>query len=142
MNVTIYYSPNYVYLSASALLVPPQTTLSMVVTAQAQPLLYPVCGGRCLHGRGTHGRRRTTDAHGLSSGRCGDFHRRNSHIQQQRLHHIRSTDDHPPNPCIRHRGPCPRPCVHSSLSVSAIAILALAGAVAAIVGIAISKARR
>ena len=36
VNVTLYYSPNYVYLSASALLLPPQTSLSMVLTAQTQ----------------------------------------------------------------------------------------------------------
>jgi len=41
VNVTLYYSPNYVYLSASALLIPPQTSLSMVLSAQSQSPLVP-----------------------------------------------------------------------------------------------------
>jgi len=39
VNVTLYYGPNYVYESATALLIPPQASLRMVVTAQTG---YPV----------------------------------------------------------------------------------------------------
>ena len=51
VNVTLYYSPNYVYLSASALLIPPQTSLSMVLTAQTQYPLILVRRRLCLLGR-------------------------------------------------------------------------------------------
>ncbi len=50
VNVTLYYSPNYVYESATALLVPPQTNLSMVLTAQTQPQLIPYAVGSAVSG--------------------------------------------------------------------------------------------
>ena len=47
VNVTVYYSPSYVYETATALLIPPQTSLSMVVTAQQgnQIIPYGVANG-------------------------------------------------------------------------------------------------
>jgi len=103
VNVTIYYSPNYVYLSASALLVPPQTSLSMVVTAQAQPLVYPYAEGSAVSG-GAPTRSQRSCRH-LSAGGIHAFCRSRSHIQQQHLHHVYSSDDHPSYPCIRHWDP-------------------------------------
>jgi hypothetical protein len=53
VNVTLYYSPSYVYVSATALLVPPQTSLKMLVTAQTEYQMIPYAAGSASSGSAT-----------------------------------------------------------------------------------------
>jgi hypothetical protein len=142
VNVTIYYSPNYVYLSASALLVPPQTSLSMVVTAQAQPLLYPYAVGSAASGgapTGVANGAATASPQVASTTSAGATATSSSNTSTTSA----QLTTIPPIPASDLGVPAPASTQASSwISVSAIGILALAGAVAAIVGIAIAKARR
>jgi hypothetical protein len=137
VNVTLYYSPNYVYLSASALLIPPQTSLNMVLSAQTQSPLIPFAVGSASSvtsppnsspqvGQGSQG---AAAAAALSSG---------GSTMTARISAI------PPIPAsdLGSLTPARPPSNISGVSLLTIGTLALAGAAAAIVGIAISKARR
>ena len=133
VNVTLYYSPNYVYLSASALLIPPQTSLSMVLTAQTQPPLTPFAEGSASSTASPN----SSQVQQGSQGAAGTPSNSRSTTTAQ----------------IAAIPPIPASDLASSASVQlssnasgvtllAIGTLALAGAVAAIVGIAISRTRR
>jgi hypothetical protein len=138
VNVTLYYSPNYVYLSASALLVPPQTTLSMVVTAQPQSPIVPYAEGSATPGVATTNvdagaPATSSQATSTAGGAAGAASNTAS-----------TTTSIPPIPASDLGAST---STHSSSSasgvtLSAVGIIALAGAVAAIVGIGISKTKR
>jgi hypothetical protein len=132
VNVTLYYSPNYVYLSASALLLPPQTSLSMVLTAQTQspPILY-------------------------ASGSASTASPNSSQVQQGEQGAAAATSNGasrtaaqlaniPPIPASALGSPASnKPSSNvSGVTLLTIGTIAIAGAVAAVVGIAISRARR
>jgi hypothetical protein len=134
VNVTLYYSPNYVYLSASALLIPPQTSLSLVLSAQTQSPLIPFAVGSASSvaspnssqvGQGSQGAAATA----LSSGGS------TTTAQISAIPPIPASDLGSPTSA--------RPASNiSGISLLTIGTLALAGGAAAIVGIAISKTRR
>jgi hypothetical protein len=133
VNVTLYYSPNYVYLSASALLVPPQTSLSMVLSAQTQSPLIPYAVGSSA----------SVAPPGSSQGQPG--------LQGApgALNNAGSTTTAqlaaiPPIPAsdIGSHASTQPSSNSSSVTLLAIGTVALAGAIAAIVGIAISRTRR
>ncbi len=92
VNVTVYYSPNYVYLSASALLIPPQTSLSMVLSAQTQspPILYGA------------GSASSAALLPILSGAAGSA-RRSRGPEQQWVNDDRQDRGHPPYPRVRPR---------------------------------------
>jgi hypothetical protein len=141
VNVTIYYSPSYVYESATALLIPPQASLSMVMTAQTGYPIIPYGVGATASGA-------PTSAGGLST----------SPIQGQTASQAATTAQgngaSSPTPALTSIPPIPASDVGApatsttqpssstpSVSLLAIGTLALVGAIAAIVGIAI-KSRR
>ncbi len=140
VNVTLYYSPNYVYVSAAALLIPPQTSLSMLVTAQTRYPLIPYAAGSAAPGQAvTNG---ATVSPGPGPGQASQVavagvQNGGTTAQTSRAATI------PPIPASDTGAPAPtQPSSNaSSINVLAIGTLALAGAVAAVVGIAISKAR-
>jgi len=133
VNVTVYYSPNYVYLSASALLIPPQTSLSMVLSAQTQspPILY---------GAGSASSVSPPNASQVQPGAQGAAvaPSNSGSTTTAKIAAI------PPIPASAHASSAPTRASSnpSGLTLLAIGTLALAGAVAAIVGIAISRTRR
>lgn len=146
VNVTIYYSPSYVYESATALLIPPQTSLSLVATAQTGYPIIPYASGVASSGAAIPGQAPTTNAGGLPS------------VQGQTTSQATSTaaaqgngassgnaqlTSIPPIPTSDVAAPAPSQPASSAPSISVLAVgtLALAGAIAAVVGIAISKAR-
>lgn len=119
VNVTLYYSPNYVYLSASSLLVPPQTGLSMVLTAQAEPRPIVYAGGSVSSG-------------GVSApGAQGAFAANSTSTAA-----IASI---PPIPASASASPAAQP--PSAFDLWEAGTVVLAGVAAAAVGIAISKRR-
>jgi hypothetical protein len=141
VNVTLYYGPNYVYESATALLIPPQTSLSMVVTAQTgYPIIQYGAGGvaagkassnpGAVPPNSAQGQQTTQGATVTPQGNVGSG-------QNARLGSI------PPIPAADLGGASVAQPSTSTPSVSLLAIgtLALAGAIAATVGIAISKRR-
>ena len=137
VNVTLYYGPNYVYESATALLIPPQTSLSMVVTAQTG---YPMI----LYGAGPA-------VAGQTTVNPGDVRAGSVQGQQtsQGAPSAAQGNGASPNARLSPIPPIPssdlgtRPSSGTpSVSLLAIGTLALAGAIAATVGIAISKTRR
>jgi hypothetical protein len=134
VNVTLYYSPNYVYLSASALLIPPKTSLSMVLSAQTQSALIPFGAGSAASSVATPNSSQIGQA---SQGAAGALSSGGSTTTAQ-------VSAIPPIPASDLGSPAStRPASSiSGVSLLAIGTLALAGGVAAIVGIAISRTKR
>ena len=133
VNVTLYYSPNYVYLSASALLLPPQTSLSMVLSAQTQspPILY--AAGSASSTSSPNSSQVQQGAQGAAAPASSGASRTAAQISA--IPPIPKSD-------LGSATSTKSSSNISSVTVLEIGTLALAGAVAAIVGIAISRARR
>jgi hypothetical protein len=144
VNVTIYYSPSYVYESATALLIPPQTSLSMVVTAQTGYPVIPYAAGSASSGAPTsvnglppnsiQGQGQTVAQGGPASTPANG-----ASTASPPLTSI------PPIPASDVAAAAPATTQQSSstpsISILAVGTLALAGAIAAIVGIAIARRR-
>ena len=128
VNVTLYYSPNYVYLSGSALLLPPQASTSIVLTAQAQPLRVPYLVGSAETAA-------SPDSQQASQGSAGSPV--TATTSADKLASIS------PIPASDLGSPAPARSSPSALGVSSLELgtLALAGALAVIAGVAISKKR-
>jgi hypothetical protein len=143
VNVTLYYSPNYVYLSATALLIPPQATLSMVVTAQTQSQMIPYAVGAGAPGQAVTNGAAVPPSSGqglpTSQAAIGGAQSDTATASAQTSH----IANIPPIPASDLGAPpSTQPSSNiPSISVLAIGTLALAGAIAAVVGIAISRAR-
>jgi len=138
VNVTLYYSPNYVYETATALLVPPQTSLSMVVTAQASNQLIPYAVSSAASGQGaTSAVTGAAPAQQASQGAGGTLNNASSSTTAQ-------TTSIPPIPAsdLGAASSSQPSSTAPSVSLLAVGTLALAAAVAAIVGIAIAKRKR
>jgi hypothetical protein len=139
VNVTLYYSPNYVYESATALVVPPQTSLSMVVTAQPESLLTPYAVGSASSGGAATNA--ATGAPTVSSqgqqaspgGAAGTVSSGSSTTSAQ-------ATTIPPIPA--NDAGVQVSSNSSGINLLELGTLALAGAIAAIVGVAISRSRR
>ncbi len=138
VNVTLYYSPNYVYETATALLVPPKTSLSMVVTAQPNNQLIPYAVSSSSSGQtGSGPLTASTPAQTATQGAAATLSSTTSSstIQTSSIPPIPASDiaaaasSHPSSSA---------PGI-SVLAVGAIAVLAI---IAAIVGIAIAKRKR
>jgi len=139
VNVTLYYSPNYVYETATALVVPPQTSLSMVVTAQTESPLIPYAVGSASSGGGSTNAATgapTTSSQGQQASPGGATAALSSGSSTTTA----QTTTIPPIPAAdvgtqsSSNG--------SGINLLEVGILALAGAIAAIVGVAISRSRR
>ena len=143
VNVTLYYSPNYVYLSATALLIPPQAALGMVVTAQTQPQLIPYAAGAAAPGlaatnavaappNSSQGQpaSQATIATGAGNGSS------NQTSQLTSIPPIPTSDLGAPPVSAQSTTNAP------GVSLLTIGTIALAAAIAATVGIVISKTRR
>jgi hypothetical protein len=142
VNITLYYGPNYVYESATALLIPPQTSLSMVLTAQTGYPIIPYGAGPMVAGQATpspgdaragsvQGQQTSQGAPAAAQGNGGS----SPNAQLSSIPPIPASD----------LGALPTTQPSSgapSVSLLAIGTLALAGAIAATVGLAISKTRR
>lgn len=141
VNVTVYYSPSYVYLSASALLIPPQTSLSMVLSAQTpyQRILYGAGSASSVStpnsSQGQPGAQVGAAGAAVAPSDSGS----NATAQIAAI---------PPIPASAHtssassQASSPVSSNPSGVTLLAIGTLAIAGAVAAIVGLAISRTRR
>jgi len=141
VNVTLYYGPNYVYESATALLIPPQNSLNMVVTAQTGYPVVPYGAGPMVAGQAAvnPGDVRAGSVQGQQTSQGAPAAARgNGASPNARLSPI------PPIPTSDFGALSPTQPSSGTPSVSLLAIgtLALAGAIAATVGIAISKTRR
>jgi len=142
VNVTLYYSPNYVYESATALLLPPQTSLSMVVTAQTESNLIPYAvssagsGGTVTNGA-TAVPPSSSQAQTSQGGTAGALSTGSSTTTAQMT-------TIPPIPVsdLTTRTSAQPSSSGSGFSLLVIGTLALAGAIAAMVGVAISRSRR
>jgi hypothetical protein len=132
VNVTLYYSPNYVYLSASALLIPPQTSVSMILSAQTQSPLIPFAVGSASS-VAPNSTPIPQGSQGAAAARSSGGSTTTAQISAI-----------PPIPASDLGSPVSvRPASSiSGVSLLTIGTLALAGGVAAIVGIAISRTRR
>jgi hypothetical protein len=142
VNVTIYYSPSYVYESATALLIPPQTSLSMVVTAQTGYPIIPYGAGVASSGAPTSASGlppNSIQGQGQTAAQGAPASVQANGASSAPLTSI------PPIPASDVGAAAPATTQQSSstpsISVLAIGTLALAGAIAAIVGIAISRRR-
>ncbi len=133
VNVTLYYSPNYVYLSASALFLPPQTSLTMVLTAQTQspPILY--AGGPASSTASPNSSQGQQGPQGAAAA--------TSSSQSRTAAQISAIPPIPTSDLVSSASTKPSPNI-SGVTLLAIGMIAIAGAVAAIVGIAISRTRR
>ncbi len=133
VNVTLYYSPNYVYLSASALLLPPQTSLSMGLTAQTQspPILYAAGSSSS-----TASPNSSQAQPGAQGGAVAATNGASSTAAQ-----IAAI---PPIPAYALGSQTSNKSASniSGVTLLALGTIAIAGALAAVVGIAISRARR
>jgi len=133
VNVTLYYSPNYVYLSASALLLPPQTSLSMVLTAQTQspPILY--AAGSSSSTASPNSSQVRPGAQGAAVAATNGASSTAAQIAAI-----------PPIPAsaLGSQASAKSSSNVSGVTLLAVGTIAIAGALAAIVGIAISRARR
>jgi hypothetical protein len=142
VNVTLYYGPTYVYESATALLIPPQTSLSLVMTAQIGYPMIPYGPGPMVAGQTTpnpgavppnsiQGQKTSLGAPSAAQGNGGS----SLNAPLGSIPPIPASDLGASS-TIQPSSNTP------SISLLAIGTLALAGAIAAIVGIAISKSRR
>ncbi|MDA4116655.1 MAG: hypothetical protein OK442_08920 [Thaumarchaeota archaeon] len=131
VNVTLYYSPNYVYLSASALLLPPQTSLSMVLTAQTQspPILY--AAGSASSAASPNSSQEQPGAQGAAVATSNGASRAAAQIAAI-----------PPIPASALVSQAKSPSNIPGVTLLAIGTIAVAGALAAVVGIAISRSKR
>ncbi|HVB95357.1 MAG TPA: hypothetical protein VND41_01990 [Nitrososphaerales archaeon] len=148
VNVTLYYSPNYVYLSASALLIPPQTSLSMVLNVQTQSPLIPFATGSASSsvatpnpsqiGQASQGASPSSSQIGRASqGAAAALSSGGSTTTAQ----ISAIPPIPASDLGSLASTRPASSI-SGISLLTIGTLALAGGVAAIVGIAISRTKR
>jgi hypothetical protein len=151
VNVTIYYSPTYVYLTATGLLVPPQTSLNMVVTAQTgYPGPYYASGasissggpvGVVAPGQGSGAGAKTPATPASNSppqqGAAADVLARNNGSSLAQIASI------PPIPSDALVTPAATQTSSTSSAVSLVTLetIALAGAIATIVGLAIKMRR-
>jgi len=135
VNVTLYYSPNYVYLSASALLIPPQTSLSMVVLAQPQPQVVPYAVGSEASGAGISNAE-TVAPDSVQAGTAGTSSNASTTTAQMTTI--------PPIPAsdLGAKPPAQPSSDTSGVNLLAIGTIALAAAIAAIVFVAVSKTKR
>ncbi len=131
VNVTLYYSPNYVYLSASALLIPPQTSLSMVLTAQSQSPVVPYVVGSAATASPDSSQAEPATSQGVSAS-SGSASTTANEITA--IPAIPSYDIGTATSAQRSSG-------LSGVSLMELGTLAVAGAVAALVGLAISRKR-
>jgi hypothetical protein len=135
VNVTVYYSPSYVYLSASSLLVPPQTSFSMVMTAQAQPRLIPYAVGSSTSA-GTPAESNIASP-SSSPQTAGGASALSTSTTSARLTAI------PPIPssivAAQTQASTRTPSGLSGADLMEIAAIAIAGAIAAVAGVTISK---
>jgi hypothetical protein len=129
VNVTVYYSPNYVYLSASSLLIPPSSSLSMVLSVQAQPQLVPYAMGSAAQTASPDSSPATSQG---TAGASGSASTTSSEIAS--IPPIPESD-------VASATTAPSSSGLSGVSLMAIGTLATAGALAAVVGVAISKKR-
>jgi hypothetical protein len=152
VNVTLYYGPSYVYESATALLIPPQTSLNMVVTAQTGYPMIPYGVGPIAAGQATvssgYGAgavavppnsvqaQQTSQGAPAAAGAPSAAQGNSNSSLNAALASI------PPIPASDLGAPSTQPISSTpSVSLMAIGTLALAGAIAATVGIVISKKR-
>jgi hypothetical protein len=135
VNVTLYYSPNYVYLSASALLVPPQTSMSMVLTAQSQSPVIPYAEGSASSGATADAAQAPGVTQGVAAGAPSNGSSTTTTTQMTTIPPIPASD------LVTQTSARPSSDL-SGFNLLAIGTLALAGAIAAIVGVAISKTKR
>jgi hypothetical protein len=148
VNVTLYYSPNYVYLSAEALLIPPRATLNMVVTAQTQSRLIPYAAGAASSpGQAvTNGAAAVppSSGQGLPTTQAAGAGAQTSTTSVQTSQIAAAPAAIPPLPASDVGAPSTTQSSSNPTSISVLAIgtVVLAGAIAAVVGIAISRARR
>ena len=139
VNVTLYYSPNYVYESATALLVPPQTSLSMVVTAQEGNRLIPYAVGSTASGQGTT----NAVAAGAPTQQTSQGSAGASSITTSSSTAAQTTSIPPFPATVLAAASSSHPSSNATgMSLLTVGTLAIAGAVAAIVGIAIAMKRR
>ncbi len=142
VNVTIYYSPSYVYETATALFIPPKASLTMVVTAQTRYPIIPYGAGPTASGQpiSTVGGLPPNSVQGQTAPQGGAAA-------------AQGNGGPAANAALASIPPIPTSDIGAAaaaqpssgtpgVSVLAIGTLALAGAIAAIAGIAISKARR
>ena len=133
VNVTLYYSPNYVYLSASALLVPPQTSLSLVLSPQT--LTPPI-----MYAAGSSSSAASPSSSQLQQGALGAAAPA-SNTASRTAAQIANIPPIPASALGSAASTKPSSNV-SGVTLIAIGTIAIAGAVAAMVGVAISKAKR
>ena len=138
VNVTLYYSPNYVYETATALLVPPKASLSMVVTAQTnnQLIRYGVSSSAPGLVTGSPGTASTS-----AQGAAGTLNAASSSSSSTTL----QTTSIPPIPAFDIAAAASSSQPSSSgpgISVLAVGTLVVLAVIAAVVGIAISKRKR
>src|SRR5271154_3132201 len=135
VNVTLYYSPNYVYLSASALLIPPQTSLSMVVLAQPQPQVVPYAVGSEASGAGISNAEPVAP-NSVQAGTAGPSSNASpTTAQMTTIPPIPASD-------LGAKPPTQPLSDTSGVNLLAIGTIALAAAIAAIVFVAVSKTKR
>jgi hypothetical protein len=138
VNVTVYYSPSYVYESAAALLIPPQASLGMVLAAQTGYPIFPYGAGASASGAPTSvgGAPNSVQAQTASQGAPGNGALTAAAppasippflASDVGAHAATTAETTPTAPGV---------------NLLAIGTLALAGAIAAVVGVAISRARR
>jgi hypothetical protein len=131
VNVTLFYSPDYVYLGASALLIPPQTSLGMVVTAQPSYPVIPYAVGSADLGQPVSNAvppgsaREAQDVVGVQNSASSSLTSRIATIPP-----IPASDLGPLTP----RQPASK---DQSINLWVIGTIAMAGAISAVVGIAI-----
>jgi hypothetical protein len=143
VNVTLYYSPNYVYLSASALLLPPQTSLNLVLAAQTQspPILY--AEGSASSTASPNSSQVQPGAQGAAGAASPSVAAAEgaSKTAAQTATQIAAI---PPIPAsaVGSQASTKASSSVSSVTLLAVGTIAVAAALAAVVGIAISRARR
>jgi hypothetical protein len=142
VNVTLYYSPNYVYLSATALLIPPQATLGMVVTAQTESAPIPYAVGATASGQAPTNA--ATIPPNSSQGQPASQVAIASGTGNGSSNQTAQITSIPPIPTSDLGAPASAQSTSITPGVNLLTIgtLALAAAIAATVGIVISKTRR
>jgi hypothetical protein len=136
VNVTLYYSPNYVYLTASALLIPPKTSLSMVLSAQTQSPMIPYAASSAAGSAAAGASLNSSQVPQGSQGAAAAPSSGSTTTAQISAIPPIPASDLGATSSIR-----PATSI-SGVSLLAIGTLAFAGGVAAIVGLAISRTRR
>lgn len=143
VNVTIYYSPTYVYETATALLIPPTNSLRMVLTAQQGYPVIPYAAGVSAGAPGqaipgAQGGLPPNSAQGqVSQGAPGGAQSAPAASSATSTNQMASI---PPLPADLHVSTQASPTA-PTISLLTLGTLALAGAIAAVVGIGIAKTR-